>query len=236
MNRRQFLDSGDESSSLDILLDGLTQKDLRLLMGKLIARHPDLANEISIQLQLLRTRPGATEIDETGPEPLDAGPILRAVRTRLHAARGYGAASAVASEVGHYLDDVTELLEASDGRNALMILEAVTEGVSGGFEIVDDSSGDLGSLYEDLGAAWTEAVLTAELTPDERTMWAKKLLKWQREVEDYGLDALFSVAIEAARQGWNDPSLVRAMRGESTPRSFGSHNPRRRPRSWLSPA
>src|SRR5947209_1703338 len=98
MNRLRLSDSGDERASLDNLLEALSPDDLRVLIGKLVARNRDLADEIEIQLELLRTRPGATKAQETPLEPVDAGLILRAVRAALRDARGYGAASEVTSE------------------------------------------------------------------------------------------------------------------------------------------
>jgi hypothetical protein len=34
----------------------------------------------------------------------------------------------------------------------------------------------------------SEAMLTADLSTEERRTWAKKLAQWQNEVDDYGVD------------------------------------------------
>lgn len=60
---------------------------------------------------------------------------------------------------------------------------------------------------------WTEAVLTAELVPAERDKWVEKLEEWGDEVAEY-YDRVFAVAVEAARQGWDYPPLLRVLEGE----------------------
>jgi uncharacterized Zn finger protein len=69
-------------------------------------------------------------------------------------------------------------------------------------------------LFEELGTAWTEAILTADLTRPEREVLAKRLRAWDRHVEDYGVDLAFGPAVLAATQGWDDPALVRVLHGE----------------------
>src|SRR3712207_7037359 len=63
--------------------------------------------------------------------------------------------------------------EAGDGQNALVILEAITEEYVAGWFELDDSNGEGSGFFEELGPVWTEALLTAELTPAERRAWAK---------------------------------------------------------------
>ena len=53
---------------------------------------------------------------------------------------------------------------AGDGHNALAILEAITEAYVADWVELDDSDGEAGAFFADLGAVWTEAILTADLT------------------------------------------------------------------------
>src|SRR5262249_48311898 len=50
-----------------------------------------------------------------------------------------------------------------------------------------------------LDALWAEAILTADMTQAERHTYTTQLRHWQSEVTDYGVDAAFSVALEALR-------------------------------------
>ena len=60
-----------------------------------------------------------------------------------------------------------------------------------------------------------EALLTADPAPEERKEWAAKIRSWQRKLSDYGLEEGFYVALQAAREGWDDPGLVRVLTGAS---------------------
>jgi len=114
------------------------------------------------------------------------------------------------------LQPAQDFLTAGDGRNALAILEAVTEEYVAEWTTLDDSDGEVGGFFAELGPLWAEAILTADLTADERRTWSKKLAKWQKELDDYGLEGTFAAAIEAAKQGWDYPPLQRVLQGEIT--------------------
>ena len=46
--------------------------------------------------------------------------------------------------------------------------------------------------------AWAEALLSADLSLQERKSWAKRLAKWQEGLDDYGVDDAFAIATAAA--------------------------------------
>lgn len=83
-----------------------------------------------------------------------------------------------------------------------------------GWMDLDDSDGDAVELFDELGALWAEAILTADLTPAERQTWAERLADWHNEAAEYGIDTAFESARVAAMQGWDDPELQRMLRGE----------------------
>ncbi|MEM9486684.1 MAG: SWIM zinc finger domain-containing protein, partial [Cyanobacteria bacterium P01_F01_bin.116] len=60
----------------------------------------------------------------------------------------------------------------------------------------------------DLDAVWTEAILSTDLTVDEVLEWQEKLEAWQVELSS------FAMALEALRQGWDYPPLVKVLKGE----------------------
>jgi uncharacterized Zn finger protein len=80
----------------------------------------------------------------------------------------------------------------------------------------DDSDGDLGAFFGELGPMFAEAILSGDLSPAERDSWATKLSGWQAEIDDYGIDEGFDAAIGAAELGWDHPPLQRAMAGQIT--------------------
>jgi len=58
------------------------------------------------------------------------------------------------------------------------------------------------SIAESLNEAWTEAILSAELSPPEAVDLQVMLAEWQD-----ALDGDFSMSLAALQQGWTDPEL-----------------------------
>ena len=114
------------------------------------------------------------------------------------------------------LEQAWSLIEAGSGRSALPVLDAITEETWAAYEGLDDSDGEGIPLFSDIGAAWAEALLSPDVTGEERRTWGVKVESWQGELADYGLEEGFDGAVQAAEQGWDDRRLVRILRGEDT--------------------
>lgn len=151
---------------------------------------------------------------------LDSATFKRQVHSILHSldrmrmSEAYWHVGSVVQSVRQVAEQAVPFIEAGDGRSALAVLQGVTEAYIADWTNLDDSDGELGAYFEDLGALWTEAILTADLTPTERKTWAKRFQKWQQEVDDYGIDEAFQPVEAAAEQGWDYPPLLRILRGE----------------------
>ena len=77
--------------------------------------------------------------------------------------RSHGKVGGAMVDVMRLAEQARPYVEAEDRRSALAILQAVTaEFLPDGLEL-DDSDGDSTEQYMDLGAVWTEAILTADL-------------------------------------------------------------------------
>ena len=120
---------------------------------------------------------------------------------------------AVVNEIGQLVEQAWVLIKADDGRQALTVLEAITEEYMSEWENLDDSDGEASGFFSDLGKAWTEAILSADLTREEREGWADQLSAWQEELDDYGVDEAFDAAETAALDGWDSPPLQRVLQG-----------------------
>ena len=217
----------EERPPLAPLLSELDRDQLQTLVLGLLERRPDLADLIEGQALALQHRvadglsgtPPAARPRQTAVDPAT---FRRQVRAALHSldrmrpTEAYWHTDDVVADVRDVMEQARPFLEAGDGRNALLILEAVTEEYVGSWFELDDSDGELGALFTDLGALWTEALLTADLTADERRAWAQRMANWAAEVGDYGIDDAFGAAEAAALQGWDDPDLQRALRGEAS--------------------
>ena len=219
----------EERPALDELLADLDRGQLQDLVLDLAAHDPDLADEIEGRVTMLRSAVDDTEDRGTGAHAprrttVDPQPIRRQVSVILHSldrmrpSEAYWQVGSVVNQVGQVLDQARAFIEAGDGRNALIYLEAITGEYVEGWLCLDDSDGYAGEFFGTLGEAWTEAALVADLSPAERKQWADKLTRWQAEIDDYGIDAAFDAAQAAFLQGWDYPPLQRVLQGEITNR------------------
>jgi uncharacterized Zn finger protein len=221
--RRPVPTPSRQQPSMQTLLAGLEREQLQALLLHLVEQQPALADVVEAQVHRVGIEPAA---DASAPQerrtPVDPNVFRRQVRTilrsldRMHSSEAYWHVGAVVNEVRQVLEQAQGFVAAGDGHNALAILEAITEAYVADWVELDDSDGEASACFEDLGAVWTEAVLTADLTTKERQTWAEKLTRWQREVDDYGVDEAFEAAVAAVQQGWNYPPLMRVLQGEIT--------------------
>lgn len=240
----------EERPPLDALLAGLSSEQLQGILSSLAAQQPGLADVIEAQVLALRasamaeharsqstehspvtdgisTRKRQTAV--TAVTAVDPAPFRRQVRSILHSldsmrmSEAYWHVGGIVQSVRQVAEQALPFIEAGDGRSALAVLQGVTEAYIDDWTNLDDSNGELGAYFEDLGALWTEAVLTADLIPSERTSWAKRFREWQREVDEYGIDEAFQPAEKAAEQGWDYPPLQRLLRGEFAEREVEEH-------------
>ncbi|MBN1814274.1 MAG: SWIM zinc finger domain-containing protein [Anaerolineae bacterium] len=204
----------EERPTLDELLADLDHEQLRGLLLHLAANDPHAADEIESQIALGQAIPDESGIGVSPKDTpqrrtqVDPKPIRRQVSDILHSldrmrpSEAYWHVSSVVDQVRQLLCQVQDFVEAGDGRNALLLLEAITDEYVEGWTCLDDSDGFAGEFFEDLGTAWTEAGLSADdLTSEERQQWAQTLTRWQAEVGDYGIDDAFDAAQAAILQG-----------------------------------
>ncbi|HYU75648.1 MAG TPA: hypothetical protein VEL31_23505 [Ktedonobacteraceae bacterium] len=211
----------EEHPMLKDLLSNLDREQLQSLVLRLAEREPALTRMIE---ELVGSPESVSH--EVPPKtatprraPVDAKAVRRQVRSILHsldrmrASEAYWQVGAVVNEVGQLLDQAWTLIQEDDGRSALSLLEAITEAYVSDWTDLDDSDGEASGFFQDLGPVWTEALLSADLSPRERKEWAKKLETWQKEIDDYGVDEAFDAAQEAALRGWDDPQLQHILQG-----------------------
>ncbi|CAA9587043.1 MAG: hypothetical protein AVDCRST_MAG88-4112, partial [uncultured Thermomicrobiales bacterium] len=213
----------EERPTLDAALAGLEPDQLRALLLRLVEREPRLLDAIEGELTGLTAAPATGAASgASGPRPRRTPVDVSAVRCQVRAAVGGGYSRSsydyddvvAPGEVESVLGQARAFVLADDGATALAVLEALTDEYARAWHHYDDSDGEVSDFFYQLGPVWAEAILTADLTPDERAEWADKLTAWQEDLGDYGVDDALDVAIEAARQGWDDPAVVRALAGE----------------------
>ncbi|UCC64258.1 MAG: hypothetical protein JSV36_04170 [Anaerolineae bacterium] len=143
----------------------------------------------------------------------------------MRSSEAYWHVGGVVDEVRSVLDQAWAFIEAGDGENALVYLEAITDEYVEGWVYLDDSDGYAGGFFGELGEAWTEAALAADLSPAEREGWAVKLTRWQDEISDYGVDNVFDAAQAALLHGWDYPPLQRVLQEGHRAGRLGRRSP-----------
>jgi hypothetical protein len=188
---------------------------LQTLLLKLVDREPYLADLLEAEIPPLTAAPDAASAPRTTLSaqhaPVDTKAIRRQVRA-IHRGRG--------GSLDELLEQVRAFLAVGDGRTALALLEALTDETVAeesfeSWEGREDWEDEPTDFFEELGPLWAEVLLSAELTTKERVAWTDKLEAWQENPAQYGYDAVFDTAIEAAQQGWDDPAVRSALQGQS---------------------
>jgi uncharacterized Zn finger protein len=230
----------EERLPLASLLAGLDAQQLRSILLALAEGEPDLIDRIERQALAVQRQPAGTPLAGQ-PEDLPAAhdrrvqlpsPDPAGIRRQLRAALrevdrrddydeyGEGDDDALA-EAYDVLDEVRPYLEALDGRAALVLLTAMTEEYLARWPAPYGDYSLGGEFFQALGELWTEAILSADLTPAERRDWDTRLAGWQEDAAEYDGRGAFDAARDAARQGWDDCALVRILQGEITEKRVG---------------
>src|SRR5712692_4529845 len=195
MRNMTFPDLTETKIRLETLLSGLNREQLQALLLHLVEQNPSLADMIEGQAALLhppspqpQPQPeavpqAATPVPPVAPirrPEVDPKPVRRQVRSimrsldRMSGSEAYGYIGAVVNGVREILDQAWTLIKADDGRNALILLEAITEEYLADWENLDDSDGEASDFFSDLGPAWTEALLSADISDKERKSWVAR--------------------------------------------------------------
>jgi uncharacterized Zn finger protein len=213
----------------------LDREQLQALLLKLADRIPRLNDMIETALAYIAptTPDGSTataaSAQRAAPVQVDTRALRQSVRNVIRTRGdwddsydedGYGA-----------VDDIVELaeqaqaaLEAGDGRAALAILEAVTDEFSKHWEMLDEIGEDVSVFLDDTQTLWSEALLDPDLSAEERRHWANRLGDWMEDFGETIVDGLELLQI-VIRQGWDDPTLTRILRGETVPVGLWGDDP-----------
>lgn len=199
----------DERPAIETLLAPLSREQLQQVLVRLVRERPSLADVVEGQVQGLPSTAGESP---SATAPVDLGAYRRRVRAAL-----YDADPQVVITGGTELDDIWAMLERDDARNALMVLGAITEEFVGGWEYGsawDDGEYAEDIVFDELARAWTEALLAAELSEDEREAWGQRLENWSDSLDEYLPEDVLWPARAAAAQGWDHPLVRQVLRGE----------------------
>jgi uncharacterized Zn finger protein len=227
---------------LDALLGELDRAQLQALLIALAERDSALADAIERQVGLLRLANAASAARQVGSgarhTAIDQAAIRQQVRFVMRSAGrdrydDYDyyddegdPGDEVVEGVRPLLDQARGFIAGGDARNALEILAALTEEYLAGYRALVDhwedvygyglAEGAAGEFFGELADGWAEAILSADLSADERDEWGERLAGWNDEAEDAGAGTPFDIAMTAAEQGWDYPPLQRVLAGQIT--------------------
>ena len=230
----------EERPPLPELLAPLDRATLQALLLRLVGHDPALADRVEEQIGVLgggasaaqpaqippaqatpaQTPPVPATPAQTPPVPaVTPATVRRQLRSVLGGIGGgrsydYWSVGSIAGGVDRALEDAWRLIEAGTGRAALPVLDAITDEVWSAYEGLDDSDGEGGPLFDDIGSAWTEALLSPDVTREERQTWGETVETWRDQLADYGLEEGFDSAVRAAKEGWDDRRLKRVLQGQ----------------------
>jgi uncharacterized Zn finger protein len=170
-----------ELPALEETLSDLDRAQLQDLLLKLLEPDPSLADVIEGEISLLSSSAG---------RPVN----VEAIRSRLRSSLqppgymdtygGYHNTGGNVDEARRILDSARDSIRSDNGRDALPVLEAITEEYTESLEMIDwemigDYGGELIDFFGELGVAWTEALLSVDdLTPREREDYSAMLDVW----------------------------------------------------------
>lgn len=118
-----------------------------------------------------------------------------------------------------FVEQAAACLEANDVAGALAILEVALTEWFAQVKKLDDYHEDVfadtaSDCLEGVGEVLAEALLSHDLSSQDKEAWRKQLKKWNKQLED---STSLDVALMALEQGWNYPPLLRVIEnGEIT--------------------
>jgi uncharacterized Zn finger protein len=204
--------------SLNELLNQLNHAQTQTLVQELVAREPELLNQIDRFVSKISS-PIVQQVYTTEPRPkrqtsVDSQPYRYQAKQMMrdclqHWEEGWEE-NPIDTDLPDILEQVQAFIDRGEGNDALVILAAITEVCVEDWDEVSDCGEESHSLIEQLDPMWAAAVLTAELSSVEAIDLQVNLEEWQDR-----LSGEFEIAAEALRQGWDNPELLAILQGEN---------------------
>ncbi|WP_190240867.1 SWIM zinc finger family protein [Nostoc sp. 'Peltigera membranacea cyanobiont' 210A] len=208
----------EQRPTLEELLNRLDHIQTQRLLQELVAEYSPLIEAIDRHVSWM-TNPAdnQTTIKFVRRNTLDPAPFRRQVRQILKDTVRYFEEGYEEDPIGEDLLSVVQTAvdfsERGEGENAIAILSAITSTCAENWDDVAEYGAENDEVVGELNNAWCEAVLIAELTPEEKVDIQINLEAWQDE-----WNADFGLVMEALRQGWDYPPLVQVLQGNITER------------------
>lgn len=204
----------EQRPTLEQLLDRLDHVQTQRLLQELVAEQPELIDVIDQHVSWMTnpvskpisTKPGRQVTVNLASFRGQVKQILRdAVR---YFEEGYEE-DPITEDLFSLVQTALEFSQQGESNNAIAILEAITSTCVENWDEVSEYGADNDEIAWELNLAWCEVILSAELTSAEKVDVQVSLEVWQDE-----WNADFSMSLDALRQGWDYPHLLRVLQGD----------------------
>ncbi|MEH2348077.1 MAG: SWIM zinc finger family protein [Nostoc sp.] len=208
----------EQRPTLEQLLERLDSSQTQRLLQELVNEYPPLIEAIDRHVGWM-TNPMVeqTTIKSVRRLTIDPAPIRRQVRQIIRDAVRFFEEGCeedpIAEDLLSVVQTAVDFSERGEGENAIAILEAITFTCVENWDDIADYGAENDEIVGELNQAWCEAILTAELTPEEKVDIQINLEAWQDE-----WNADFGLVMEALRQAWDYPPLLQVLQGNITER------------------
>ncbi len=200
-----------ERKSLSVLLENVDKTALVAILTKLTDRHPELYNWLETTLPPV----AGVAVTPAAPRPKRDSDVSeqvyrKRIKNILHPSSRYGydeygSTFGITGELDGVTNVAEELLKTDDAQGAIIILTTLLDELADAYEMFDDSDGDLGDTADSAGALLAEAILSADLTDQERKTLEYKIKPIAKNLAEYGIEDGFGVVQLALQYGWNEP-------------------------------
>ncbi|MEG5140381.1 MULTISPECIES: SWIM zinc finger family protein [unclassified Microcoleus] len=210
-------ESVEQGETLEDLLSRLNDAQIYELVEHLVDNEPSLINAIELYVNSNAVSAPTNQLTKIHRQSaIDPAPFRRQVREIFRKAEDYSEyeydeEDPITEEILELIQQAQEFSEHGEGQNALVILEAITAGCVDDWDDVEEYGFESYEITNALDEAWTAAILTAELTAEEKIDFQVMLEGWNDE-----WDCDFSMSLEALRQGWDYPPLQQILEGNLT--------------------
>jgi uncharacterized Zn finger protein len=185
----------EQRPELTVLLSPLSREQIQALVQNLALEQPDWIEVIEEQISQL-TQPKIQKSTKAARHmSVDPGPIEQQVKKIIARYEGQWDDSPAIEKIEKILQKADSSIEQGNSHNGLIIAGAVVRAYVQGWMNLDGSSGESGNFFEVLDASLAKAILSAELSENDRQQWQRQLEVWQAEVDNYGITDGFAMSL-----------------------------------------
>jgi uncharacterized Zn finger protein len=195
-----------EQPELSDPLESLSAEQLRKLIHTLLDQKPELDDWFQVMIPSLTTASQSENQPKRHP-PVDITAYRRQIRRaveQIDYGRHWETIWAFVGDLEIAHNQAKIFLHGGDSANALALMRVLGEEVIPNYGELEEEC-QLAEFLDVWRDDLTEAILSANLSPDEQKDLGQQLTRWGRLLAEYGLDKTLDKPIAACGGGWGAP-------------------------------